>query len=253
MLHIATVHYRFPRWIPIQARELNRRLRVPYRTWASLEGIEDPGWRAHFDRTIDARGSHAEKLNLLAGEISRSAADDDLIMFLDGDAFPIADPLPLIERSLDGAQMLAVRREENAGDPQPHPCFCVMRVGVWRQLPGDWSEGLTWSGPHGTPITDVGANLLQRLESTGTSWAALSRTNRRNPHPVLFGVYGDVIYHHGAGFRLPVTRGDLARMSKAAVEDSQAVRNVGDRNRRLSEALFDRIQRDEPGWQAELV
>ena len=77
--------------------------------WTSLEGI-DPAYAAHFDRVIPQKGMHAAKLNHLAIEIGTEADDDDLLMFLDGDAFPIADPMPLISDSMVKAPLLAVRR-----------------------------------------------------------------------------------------------------------------------------------------------
>jgi hypothetical protein len=200
MLHIATAHYRSPRWVEIQTRQLRRHIAVPYQTWASLEKI-DPAYGDHFDRVLEQRGSHAGKLNHMAMEILQEAADSDLLMFLDGDAFPIADPMPLIEQGLAASELVAVRRVENVDEPQPHPCFCVTRVGTWRRLPGDWSAGPTWTGARGKPTTDVGANLLRRLELTGTAWTAVLRSNPRELDHLYFAVYGGVIYHHGAGFR----------------------------------------------------
>ena len=41
------------------------------------------------------------------------------------------------------------------------------------------------------------------------------RTNKVNPHPLQFGVYEDLVYHHGGGFRL--TAG--GRLWRASVED----------------------------------
>jgi hypothetical protein len=200
VLHIATVHYRSPRWIEIQTERLRRHIRVPFRTWTSLEGI-DPAYGARFDRVLEQRGLHAAKLNHLAMEIGHEAEDEDLLMFLDGDAFPIADPMPLIEEGLARAPLLAVRRAENAEEPQPHPCFCVTTVATWRTLPGDWSAGPTWPGPRGRPISDVGGNLLRRLELSGTPWVQVLRSNRNDIDPLYFALYGDAIYHHGAGFR----------------------------------------------------
>ena len=253
MLHIATVHFKSPRWIAVQRRELARHLTMPHRVWASIERI-DPSHGRCFDRLDEGSGSHAEKLNRLARQIAAEAADDDLLMFLDGDAFPIADPEPLIERGLSGASLLAVRRTENHGDPQPHPCFCVTEVSTWRRLPGDWSEGFTWPGPHGRQITDVGANLLRRLQLTGTPWKPVLRSNRRNPHAVLFGVYGDVIYHHGAGFRWPFTRVDVAALDRFdPLEGSPEMVHLGNRNHTLSEQLFRRIEADDPDWHSELL
>src|SRR5271166_4666302 len=200
MLYVATVHYRSPRWIEIQARYLKAHISVPFQTWSSLEGI-DPAYGVHFDRVVEQLGPHAGKLNHLAMEISQEAADEDLLMFLDGDAFPIVDPMPVIEQSLARAPLLAVRRAENLDEPQPHPSFCVTTVGTWRSLPGDWSLGPTRPAVEGDLVSDVGANLLRALELSGTSWVQLLRTSGTKLHPLFFAVYGEIVYHHGAGFR----------------------------------------------------
>ena len=200
MLHVVTVHYRSPRWIEIQTRYLRENISVPYQTWTSLEGI-DPSYAVHFDHVFDQRGRHPGKLNHLALEICHEADDDDLLMFIDGDAFPIVDPMPVIEEGLAKAPLVAARRAENGNDPQPHPCFCVTTVGTWHSLPGDWSGGYTWMGARSRLITDVGGNLLRVLELTETPWVQLLRSNRRNLDPLFFALYGDVVYHHGAGFR----------------------------------------------------
>ncbi len=213
-LHVATVHYRSPQWIEIQTRHLREHIRVPYQTWTSLEGI-DPSYGVHFDRVLEQRAAHAAKLNHLAMEISHVADEDDLLMFLDGDAFPIADPMPLIEDGLARAPLMAVRRAENAEEPQPHPCFCVTTVGTWRSLPGDWTAGPTWPGAHGKPTSDVGGNLLRKLELANTPWVQVLRSNRNDLDPLHFAIYGDAIYHHGAGFRAgelsPAHRRDAPR------------------------------------------
>ena len=200
MLYIVTVHYRSPRWIEIQNRYLRRHIQVPFQVWSSLEGI-DGSYGRYFDRVLEQRGLHAAKLNHLAMEVTHVAAEEDLLMFLDGDAFTIADPMPLIEESLQRAPLLAVRRAENVDEPQPHPSFCVTTVGTWRSLPGDWTAGPTWTGAHGQPTSDVGANLLRKLELSQTPWVQVLRSNGRNLDPLHFAIYGGVVYHHGAGFR----------------------------------------------------
>jgi hypothetical protein len=200
MLYVATVHYRSPRWIEIQTRHLRETVTGPLQIWSSLEGI-DPSYAVHFDRILEQRGSHAGKLNHLAWEICREAEEDDVLMFLDGDAFPFVDPRPLIEDALARAALVAVRRAENVDEPQPHPCFCATTVAMWRSLPGDWTAGPTWPGARGQPTTDVGGNLLRRLELTNTPWIKMLRSNRHNLDPLSFGIYEDIVYHHGAGFR----------------------------------------------------
>jgi hypothetical protein len=200
VLHIATVHYGSPRWIEIQTRHLREHISIPYQTWSSLEQI-DPSYSVHFDRIIDQGGRHSDKLNHLAIEISHEASDSDLLMFLDGDAFPIADPMPMILDGLATAPLIAVRRAENLDEKQPHPCFCVTTVGAWRELCGDWSAGYMWVDSRGRLLTDVGGNLLRKLELTKTPWVEVLRSNRKNLDPIHFAVYGDAVYHHGAGFR----------------------------------------------------
>lgn len=200
MIHIATVHHQNPSWVGIQAEYLRRHISEPFEVWASLEGIS-PEHAVHVDHVVDGMGRHAGQLNLLAMHISDAADDDDLLVFLDGDAFPIADPVPTIRQALAARPLLAVRRDENVGDPQPHPCFCITTVGFWRSLPGDWSNGAPWVNAAGQRVSDVGGNLLWRLEHLGIEWSPLLRTNRVDLHPLWFGVYGDIVYHHGAGFR----------------------------------------------------
>jgi hypothetical protein len=272
VLHIATVHYESPRWIEIQTSHLRRHISVPYQTWTSLQYI-DPSYSTYFDRVIQQRGSHGEKLNHLALEISHEAADSDLLMFLDGDAFPIADLTPLLTDGLTDVPLVAVRRAENANEPQPHPCFCLTTVGAWRELHGDWTRGYTWAEVGTNRASDVGANLLRALELSGTPWGELLRSNVRNPHPLFFAVYGDLIYHHGAGFRtkaiitrhdregahvktLPLTpvpglRSVMRRINQRRVrswrQDTQR-HNLGE-----SDRMFERIASGDPDWLAELI
>jgi len=270
VLYIATVHYKSPRWIEIQRRHLRRHLSIPYQTWTSLEGI-DKSYAGSFDRVLAQRGPHEGKLNHLAMEICHIAAEDDLIMFLDGDAFPIADPMPVVMDALERAPLVAVRRAENLDDPQPHPCFCVTTVGAWRSLRGDWSPGPVWPGVQGRRVSDVGANLLRALELSETPWVQLLRTNGSKLHPVFFAVYGEIVYHHGAGFRgEALSRSDLQGLKEQAVargKERPAQRllrsgvarlgggrrilpreRLSEQNHDQSRRLFEAISAEEPGW-----
>jgi hypothetical protein len=265
VLHVATVHFASPRWIEIQTRHLREHIPVPYETWTSLQGI-DASYGSAFDHVFDQAGIHPGKLNHLAVEISQQADDDDLILFLDGDAFPIADPMPLIEEGLSRAPLVAVRRAENGGDEQPHPCFCATTVKTWRELPGDWSAGYKWKLSDGTRATDIGGNLLRVLEVTDTPWVDVLRTNRAHMDPLFFAIYGDVVYHHGAGFRrggssrgfydahpkpLPLPQTPLLRGVSRQIE---RVRLIPWRLRTRvpqileSKRVYEKIQRGDPDW-----
>lgn len=203
MIHVVTVHYLDDRWIGPQLRAFKRHLGPDHRVTACLNGI-DPGWREVFHEAHDLDGSHAQKLNSLAKiVIDSGAAPDDLLLFIDGDAFPIGS---VDAACLDGAPLAAVRRDENLHDRQPHPCFCLTTVGFWHSIGGDWEAGHTWPISDGGAVTDVGGNLLGILERAGIEWRPLLRSNRIDLDPLLFGIYADVVYHHGAGFRVPKSR-----------------------------------------------
>jgi|GEM_PF-647290 len=197
MLHIASAHGGSPRWLGVQRRQIARHITVPHMRWGSL-ALGDASHAGAFDRAIEQKGPEAGKLNHLATEICHEAADDDLLMFLAPDAFPIADPMPVIERALAQAPLVAVRRGENDGDPVPHPCFCVTTAGAWRRLAGDWSDGYPFTAPGLGRVSDYGANLLRRLELTATPWVALERTNGTPLDPLHFAVYGGIVYFHDA-------------------------------------------------------
>jgi hypothetical protein len=272
-VHVATVHFRSPRWIDIQVTHLRRHVPAPLMIWGGLQGV-DSQYYSHFDRAIEHRGraTHPEKLNHLALEISSEAAPDDLVMFLDGDAFPIADLGPLLTSALSEAPLVAVRRIEQANEPHPHPCFCVTTVGFWRSLPGDWSQGHTWIDDDGTVSTGPGANLLRTLELTNTPWLELHRSNANDLHPSLFSVYGGVVYHHGASFR---QHGVLLRSDREAPPPlieapsvpglAPAVRRINrmrlrrwrrereQANAQLSETVYRRIADGDPHWLASVA
>ena len=206
MLNIVTVHWRSPKWIGPQLSYLERNVDVPYRVFASLNGIDDRALWDRFHFAADLEGTHAEKLNALAAVVLEQSDPDDRLVFLDGDAFPVRPIAGWIDDVLGSYPLAAVRRDENLGDIQPHPCFTFTTGGFWADLGGDWREGGTWTLATGEETTDVGGTLLHQLADNGHRWLPVLRTNVHNPEPLCFGVYGHRVYHHGAGFRPPVTR-----------------------------------------------
>ena len=269
MLYVVTVHHASPRWIEIQTSHIRRNIGVPHQIWTSLEKI-DPAYGSHFDKVLELKALHAGKLNAIATEICAVAEDGDLMMFLDGDSFPIADPMPLIEEGLAKAPLLAVRRAENGDEPQPHPCFCVTSVGTWEALRGDWTAGYTWPGVAGRPNSDVGGNLLRKLELAGMPWVEVLRSNRHNPDPLYLAIYGDVVYHHGAGLTGGLSPAHRALAPKPAPLpgnpvgaaltrlrnrrrwqrwERSAVRSVA----RKSQEFYERISTGGDDWLAELM
>jgi hypothetical protein len=224
-INVLTVHWRSAKWIDVQLDYLQRYANGPYRVFASLNGIADDGPPGRFHYASDLTGTHAEKLNELAALACSESDPSDILLFLDGDAFPIAPLEPWISEVLCSYRLAAVRRDENLGDPQPHPSFCVTTVALWQELKGDWRPGGTWTDPFGQECTDVGGTLLHQLRDMGIDWLPLLRTNTSNPHPVWFGIYDHRVYHHGAGFRNRASRVDVRR--KTLLEPSPEQPSLG--------------------------
>jgi hypothetical protein len=256
MFHVITVHWQRADWIDIQLRYLDQHLSAPYRVYAFLNGIDPAPYRDRFFYiSTEPVKEHAVKLNLLADIACQTADDDDVLVFLDSDAFPIDDIAAFAERELPQHQFIAVRRAENLGDPQPHPCFAMTTVGFWKRLRGDWKAGFKWENSVGATVTDVGGNLMKQLADAGIEWLPLLRSNTVNPHPLFFAIYGDIVYHHGAGSR----SGAGGRVNRAWIEKQPApvrlflrasgiygrkLRETANENARLSDDMMQAIVTD---------
>lgn len=213
MIHIATVHWQDDCWIDIQLKYLNSHISQPFRIYTFLNGLERDHRSKFFYSSSEPIESHPIKLNLLADmAIFNAEHDDDLLIFIDGDAFPVGNILEFAHSKLSEYPLIAIQRSENAGDIQPHPSFCVTTVKFWKEIGGDWKDGF-WKTTQGKYISDVGGNLLNILNERKIDWYPMLRSNKRNLHPLFFGIYEDLIYHHGAGFRSPWSRVDRAQMS----------------------------------------
>lgn len=246
MIYVLTVHWKFDFWVDAQISRLRKYIRDPFKLFAFCDETR----RDHsskFDYCSPVKGivDHASKLNALASIVCDRANDDDVLIFCDSDAFPLRDITGYIQSALAKWPLAAVQRSENAGDVQPHPCFCVTTAGVWRRIGGDWRGGPTWTNSYGQVVTDVGANVLESLRLNGMTWAKMLRSNRVNLHPLLYAVYDNVVYHHGSGSR-PTVGGrvvkntELAGLDSAEVarRSSQLQQGIADTSRRVLDIIW---------------
>lgn len=206
---------------------------------------DDVNGRPDFDHAEVMGGEHKDKLDslgrLVVDELGR---DDDLLIFLDGDAFPIRAVGPFAADVLSKVPLAAVCRREMPGQDFPHPSFCMTTVRFWNELGGTWELS---SGREGR-MNDMGCRLLELLEESEVAWRPLLRSNAFNPHPVLFGLYGGLVYHQGAGFRRPVTALDRQLWRDRAPKETWTSPDryrfffdvVGGQNQMLSD-LFKRL------------
>jgi hypothetical protein len=204
------VHWNSDAWVELQVQKLRKFITLDMQLYAFMDGVS-PELNKHFDQVFyNDDLSHPEKLDYLAREIATVASPHDILLFIDGDAFPIAN-LGSVFDSLTNSPLLAVRRDENFGDKQPHPCFCVTTVELWHAIAGTWKPGIQWMRDDGNMGSDVGGNLYGALRDAGIQWQPLLRSNRTELHPLFFGIYADKVYHHGAGFRDKLCRRDARR------------------------------------------
>lgn len=155
MYYILTVHWKDPKWINIQQKFLKQFLSEDFRVFAFLNDI-DASFEKHFDLVLteniaccSSSSNHAVKLNLLAQIACNQADDNDILIFLDGDAFPVNDIHTYVNPLLEENDIVAVRRDENNGDRQPHPIFTAIKVITWRNIHGDWNKGHNWVNKEG--------------------------------------------------------------------------------------------------------
>lgn len=221
VINFVTVHWRSSKWIATQLRYVGLCTKAPYRVFASFTAIDDPSLKDGFYYVReDEIDDHPEKLNILSQVVVEQSQADDIIVFLDGDAFPIQPLHPWLEETLRTHPLTAVQRRENLGDLRPHPSFCAATVGFWKELGCDWSRE-EWITPSGHLLTDAGGRLASLLRSNGVDWLPLVRTNTDDLHPLWYAVYGHRIYHHGAGFRQRVSRVDQVQRPALDKVDSQ--------------------------------
>jgi hypothetical protein len=259
MIHIATVHFKSNHWIAIQRDYFRKHVPKPFRVYGWLNDVPEYPADAFDFVCTEPVMDHAVKLNLLADMICLSATSDkDVIIFIDGDAFPINDLGELIDGKLEEHRLIAVQRLENNGDCQPHPCFCMTTVGDWRAWKGDWKQGYQWCNPQGKLETDVGGNLLKIMQDHKVPWLPLHRSGGAAAHPVLFSIYAGLVYHHGAAFRHAVTRHDVSQEKVTLADKLAAVfpwrmkrvilrrkrERIGKRNGELSQQLYRQIRDD---------
>lgn len=139
---------------------------------------------------------HCRSLSIILDHFHQKIKDYDLFVILDSDAFPIKKNwqswiLSRLETTKKSAA--AVFRLENLS-VFPHPCTMVFTKQAllegWVNFKVEEKKDLL-----GNSIWDTCCGLS--IEN----FYPLIRTNVWNPHPLFFGIYSHLFYHHGCGSR----------------------------------------------------
>lgn len=132
---------------------------------------------------------HILGLNTIIHHFNRHTEYDHLLL-LDSDCFPIQNLWQYnLDKAMGDFDVAAVVRYENL-DTFAHPCVFYVRRQAAKNLN---FAMLKQTNLVGFPYEDTSSNV--------TRFFPLIRSNTVNYHPILFGVYWDCFYHHGAGSR----------------------------------------------------
>ena len=139
--------------------------------------------------------SHSQSLQRLWSLVGD---EFEYVLTLDTDAFPIQDGwIERLKEYLADASLAGIWRDEMAVRLQPfvHPsCLFARRERLLRM-----DRPFSFEG-----VQDVGQRITLQVASAGEDIVPLRRSNARNAHFLIGGIYGDLVYHHAAGSRFPV-------------------------------------------------
>jgi hypothetical protein len=140
---------------------------------------------------------------------------------LDVDSFPVRDDwLQVVAGSIpEGGRLAGVCRVENGDTALPHPSCTLAPRSFFEPDPPSFSPD-----SDGTPgfrefqratgqRADTGIRIGQRLWRTGEPWGRLLRTNGRDAHYLMGGIYADAVFHLGGVGRGKLFRRDLEQSS----------------------------------------
>ena len=259
MLHILTLHLS-DKWVDIQKRELARFISEPYKVYARLGEepfkfkVNEKGERVKYSDTTISYDKHKDKFD---GAISGAqhwtysmgklidyvlknfeVKSDDTILLLDSDAFPIAPMGDFLEKKLEEYPFVSAQEPMHEWDRNPlylipHPMFMAFKAkhiiednltDYLRNIIKDKNDNW-WGG------------TINWLKERGYDYYPLVRSNKTNLHPLYYGIYDDLIYHHWAGSRNMITRPDRIR----AQETGENVDDIAKENHEMSSQVFERV------------
>jgi hypothetical protein len=123
----------------------------------------------------------------------------EFIVTLDTDSFPIRGGWlsNLLGRLANGAALTGIWRDEMSPHVPGyvHPSCLAARRDTLLELDVEFAR------KQGAQQLDVGQRITNAILAAGGRINRLRRSNARNMHFLMGGVYGDLMYHHGAGSR----------------------------------------------------
>ena len=209
----------------------------------------------------DARGSfeHAFYLDRLIGRAIRGGASH--ICTLDVDSFPISSdwlsaPLAALEK---GSSLVGILRRENGDFAAPHPSFMLFPTAFLTEYRPTFSPlannqaAIAFSDRTGQRL-DTGAGYALVLDRYQLPWTKMLRSNVRDLHPLLGGIYDGRIFHFGGGNRDKVFTVDVreARRMRPSAEIGELWPEIAARNHQIALDMLSAMRSDLDGFMRHL-
>lgn len=173
----------------------------------------EPAVRLHSLPAGDERGHHEHSRHLEALVAKALDSGCTHLATFHVDSFPIAEGWEgTVAAKLSAQSPVCAVLEPGDGDTPARPSSVLLfcEAAWWRQArPAFYPDPATleredfraFLARHGQTVRHSGIGIGWALHQRGESWTPLTRSNRWNPHPVLAGVYGGVVFHLGAAAR----------------------------------------------------
>ena len=249
MLRIVTVHHETKQFFDLQKKYFKNYTSEDYIVYCGYSNfsLDKQDKYLLYDLTklaIPDAIHHAVRLNYLASFACVGANDNDKLIFIDSDAFPILPNwVAVVNANLKANPITAIQRKENLAptrgcspETHPHPCFFVTTVKFWKE------NRLSFNS-----IPTAGYNIGEWLINKKLDFTKILRSNSVDLHPLYFGIYGNIIYHHGAGNRRVYDGIDVCLRPNlnAGVATNLKFPNIVNFNDKLSKIVFDEIVKDD--------
>lgn len=241
MIHIVTINWTTDKWIDIQADSFKEFIKTPYRVYTKLGNMGDDMFKKHNHKFYYcAPGKKSEKSHVTVGmklsldEIKKDFKPDDIILIIDSDAFLLGSLDPLIKR-LDQYPYVSCQEPQHEIDITrkiPHPMFFMFKA---KTLNEKLYYYLTNILNHGTGTWWDG--LIKWMKNNNYEYYPIERSNKVNLHPLYFGIYEDIIYHHWAGSRKMITRPDR----RLHEQTGESLESIAEKNHELSNQVYEQI------------
>lgn len=212
--------------LQLHLAQIARHTRVPYTIYAVTNRISDTAkaiLRAEANVIVcpspptEYRGSkeHGHYLDTLLPIALANQASH--ICTLDVDSFPCSDNWieTITQLPSTPSGMAAVLRRENGDTDLPHPSCILATRQFFERFQPSFAPMLTRTPQHRRFLRvtsqkpDTGIALAAALWESGLKWAPLERSNERNPHYLIAGIYADVIFHLGGVASGQLFRNDM--------------------------------------------